>query len=106
MSALATDDDYHHEETEHAGDVVSSHTHPDGERSDTENEKFDMWNTVDQYDEKHVIKVSVCCGTCFCRLLFGLFVWFGCLVWFVCLFVEAMFGIPSPSLVHLWLSHV
>ena len=58
MSALATDDDYHHEETEHAGDVVSSHTHPDGERSETENEKFDMWNTVDQYDEKHVIKVS------------------------------------------------
>tara|TARA_B100000780_G_C21065141_1_gene428269 strand:+ start:51 stop:1202 length:1152 start_codon:yes stop_codon:yes gene_type:complete len=45
------------DETTH-GDNTWSHTHPDGVREDPEREKFDMWNTVDQYDEKHVIKQS------------------------------------------------
>jgi diadenosine tetraphosphatase ApaH/serine/threonine PP2A family protein phosphatase len=53
MTSLAED---HHETS--AGDGLRTHTHPDIVREDHEREKFDMWNTVDQYDEKHVIKQS------------------------------------------------
>ena len=51
-----TSTEEHHTTTE--GESTWSHTHPDGIREDPEREKFDMWNTVDQYDEKHVIKQS------------------------------------------------
>ena len=54
MTSLTTEQP--HETSE--GDGSWSHTHPDGVRDDPEREKFDMWNTVDQYDEKHVIKQS------------------------------------------------
>ena len=44
-----------------AADTTRSHSHParrGHHRGDLEAEKFDMWNTVDQYDEKHVIAQS------------------------------------------------
>ena len=51
MESTEADDTTH-------GEKNWSHTNPDGVREDPEREKFDMWNAVDQYDEKHVIKES------------------------------------------------
>ena len=66
MSALAAAHDEHAyapHETEHAGDPTRSHSHGEAGkaasvRNTGEKQKFDMWNTVDQYDEKHVIAQS------------------------------------------------
>lgn len=61
MSAITTADAHSFEahETEHAGDPTISHSLASpSSRNSGEKQKFEMWNVVDQYDEKHVIAQS------------------------------------------------